>query len=87
MASCEASVAPSARSVVVVIGGGMAGLAAAEALVEAGRRAVFVEPTGRPGGVLDTVRHDGWSNAQPTIFWLRGRRASRSVSGWVFRRA
>ena len=60
MASCEASVAPSARSVVVVIGGGMAGLAAAEALVEAGRRAVFVEPTGRPGGVLDTVRHDGW---------------------------
>jgi len=38
----------------------MAGLAAAEALVEAGRSAVILEPTGRPGGVLDTVRHDGW---------------------------
>jgi len=44
----------------VVIGGGMAGLAAAEALVEKGSRVVLVEPTGRPGGVLDTVRHEGW---------------------------
>jgi len=39
----------------------MAGLAAAEALAESGRHHVMVlEPTGRPGGVLDTVRHDGW---------------------------
>jgi len=60
MAAFEASAAPSARSIVVVIGGGMAGLAAAEALVEAGRRVVILEPTGRPGGVLDTVRRDGW---------------------------
>ena len=39
----------------------MAGLSAAEALAEQGRRrVVLVEPTGRCGGVLDTVRHDGW---------------------------
>lgn len=39
----------------------MAGLAAAEALAEQGRcRVVLIEPTGRWGGVLDTVRHDGW---------------------------
>ncbi|NDC54535.1 MAG: protoporphyrinogen oxidase, partial [Planctomycetia bacterium] len=44
----------------VVIGGGMAGLAAAERLLEAGRRVVIVDPAGRPGGVVDTVRHDGW---------------------------
>lgn len=43
----------------VVIGGGMAGLAAAEVLADRGR-VVLVEPTGRCGGVLDTVRHDGW---------------------------
>lgn len=39
----------------------MAGLSAAETLAEQGRRrVVLVEPTGRFGGVLDTVRHDGW---------------------------
>jgi len=39
----------------------MAGLAAAETLAESGhRRVVLLEPTGRPGGVLDTVRRDGW---------------------------
>lgn len=38
----------------------MAGLAAAEALAEAGRHVVLLEPAGRPGGVLDTVRRDGW---------------------------
>jgi len=53
---------------VVVIGGGMAGLAAAEALLtppdgESGRRAcrvTLVEPSGRCGGVLSTHRRDGW---------------------------
>ena len=60
MTASAPSAAPSARSVAVVIGGGMAGLAAGEALVMAGRRVVIVEPTGRPGGVLDTVRRDGW---------------------------
>lgn len=45
----------------VVVGGGMAGLAAAEALIAAApARVVLVEPSGRCGGVIDTVRHDGW---------------------------
>jgi oxygen-dependent protoporphyrinogen oxidase len=56
---------------VVVIGGGMAGLAAAEALLNeppkddrAGRagtrRVTLIEPSGRFGGVVETVRRDGW---------------------------
>lgn len=44
----------------VVVGAGMAGLAAAETLREAGVRVTVVEPAGRCGGVLETVRHDGW---------------------------
>jgi oxygen-dependent protoporphyrinogen oxidase len=47
---------------VVVIGGGLAGLAAAEALaaMAPARRVTVVEATGRPGGVIATVRRDGW---------------------------
>lgn len=56
---------------VVVIGGGLAGLAAAEALLNeppkddgAGRAATrlvtLIEPSGRVGGVVETVRRDGW---------------------------
>ena len=60
---------------VVVIGGGIAGLAAAEALLNeasretskdaaaatvGARRVILVEPSGRVGGVLETVRRDGW---------------------------
>ena len=55
----------------VVIGGGLAGLAAAEALLNeppkddgAGRagtrRVTLIEPSGRVGGVVETVRRDGW---------------------------
>ena len=44
----------------VVVGAGMAGLAAAEALLESGVRVTVVEPAGRCGGVLETVRRDGW---------------------------
>ena len=61
--SDAAPVAPpaSARQI-VVIGGGLAGLAAAEAAVERlpGARITIVEPTGRVGGVLETVAADGW---------------------------
>ncbi len=53
-----------ASSHVVIIGGGLAGLAAAEAAVDAGppgRRVTIIEASGRFGGVLGTVRHgDGW---------------------------
>ena len=49
---------------VVVIGAGMAGLAAAEALAPVTGaphpRITILEATGRPGGVLETVRHAGW---------------------------
>jgi protoporphyrinogen/coproporphyrinogen III oxidase len=56
---------------VVVIGGGLAGLAAAESLLnepskesaagDAGtRRVTLIEPSGRVGGVVATIRRDGW---------------------------
>lgn len=44
----------------VVIGGGLAGLAAAEPLAAAGCRVTVIESTGRLGGVLATVGRDGW---------------------------
>jgi oxygen-dependent protoporphyrinogen oxidase len=56
--------ASSSPSHVIVVGGGLAGLAAAEALVAEGglpgRRVTVVEAAGRTGGVLGTVRRDGW---------------------------
>lgn len=44
----------------VVIGGGLAGLAAAESLVAAGWQVTVVEGSGRLGGVIETVRRGGW---------------------------
>lgn len=44
----------------VVIGAGMAGLAAAEALAASGWHVTVVEVTGHAGGVLGTWRQDGW---------------------------
>jgi oxygen-dependent protoporphyrinogen oxidase len=53
-----------APSHVVIVGGGLAGLAAAEALVDgeggSGRQVTLIEPADRNGGVLGTVRRDGW---------------------------
>jgi oxygen-dependent protoporphyrinogen oxidase len=53
-----------APSHVIIVGGGLAGLAAAEAVVAAsdrpGRRITLVEAAGRTGGVLGTVRRGGW---------------------------
>lgn len=47
---------------VVVIGGGLAGLAAAEEAVRAvpGVAVTIVEPAGRVGGVIESVREGGW---------------------------
>jgi len=46
----------------VVLGGGLAGLTAAETALNRvpGVRITIVEPTGRPGGVLETVRDGSW---------------------------
>lgn len=57
--TASASTQPSARRA-VVIGGGLAGLAAAESLAGAGWRITLVESSGRLGGVIETVRQDGW---------------------------
>jgi oxygen-dependent protoporphyrinogen oxidase len=52
---------PQTAAPVIVIGGGLAGLAAAEALVERSRDPVVViEASGRPGGVIQSVRRPGW---------------------------
>jgi protoporphyrinogen/coproporphyrinogen III oxidase len=50
------------RPRVVVIGAGLAGLTAAEALVDspAAPHVTVIESAQRAGGVLGTVRHDGW---------------------------
>jgi protoporphyrinogen/coproporphyrinogen III oxidase len=49
---------------VVVIGAGLAGLAAADAAAarqgDGGARVTIIEPANRPGGVLGTVRENGW---------------------------
>lgn len=44
----------------VVVGGGLSGLSAAESLSVAGWRVTVLEPTGRCGGVIETVVRDGW---------------------------
>lgn len=50
--------------VVVVLGGGLAGLAAADALVSTPPprrpRVILLDPAGRCGGVVETIRRDGW---------------------------
>lgn len=48
------------QQTLVVIGGGLAGLSAADTAVAAGWRTILIDAAGRPGGVLDTVRNDGW---------------------------
>jgi len=53
-------VAPSRFRHVVVVGGGLAGLAAAETLLAEGCGVTIVEPRPRTGGVLATVVRDGW---------------------------
>jgi oxygen-dependent protoporphyrinogen oxidase len=60
----ESASEPMSPAHVVVVGGGLAGLSAAEALaaLPAGTRprVTLLEPSDRLGGVLGTVRRDGW---------------------------
>lgn len=52
--------APSMARHCVVIGAGFSGLAAAETLAEAGWQTTVVDAAGRAGGVVETVREEGW---------------------------
>lgn len=63
---------------VIIVGAGMAGLAAAEALrgdlpPGAEPLVTVVEATGRPGGVLSTARRDGWLVEQSADTFLAAR--------------
>ena len=57
---------------VLVLGGGVAGLAAALRLAEAGRRVRLLEASDRLGGVVRTVRQSGFTaEAGPDVFLAR----------------
>lgn len=51
---------PSSPRRAVVVGGGLAGLSAAESLRDGGWLVTLLEPSGRCGGVIETVSRDGW---------------------------
>lgn len=51
---------PSPRRRCVVIGAGLSGLAAAEVMVAEGWQTTLIDAAGRAGGVVETVREDGW---------------------------
>ena len=60
------------RTDVLVLGGGVAGLAAALRLAEAGRRVRLLEASERVGGVVRTVRQSGFeAEAGPDVFLAR----------------
>jgi phytoene dehydrogenase-like protein len=75
-----------ARTDVVVVGGGIAGLAAAHALQEAGRDALLLEASSRFGGVILTEKTGGFVvEAGPDSILAqkpRGARLSAARSGW-----
>ncbi len=57
---------------VLVLGGGVAGLAAALRLADAGRSVRLLEASGRLGGVVRTVRRDGFeAELGPDVFLTR----------------
>jgi len=51
---------PSPRRRCVVIGAGLSGLAAAESMAGEGWKTTLIDAAGRAGGVVETVREDGW---------------------------
>jgi len=51
---------PDTRPSAVVIGAGLAGLAAADALVRRNAHVTVLAPGNRVGGVIGTIRRDGW---------------------------
>ena len=66
------------RSDVLVLGGGVAGLAAALRLAESGVSVRLAEASGRLGGVVQTLRHDGFTaDVGPDVFLTRKPAAAR----------
>lgn len=51
---------PSSRRRCVVIGAGFSGLAAAEVMAAEGWETTLIDAAGRAGGVVETMREDGW---------------------------
>ena len=66
------------RSDVLVLGGGVAGLTAALRLAESGASVRLVEASARLGGVVRTLRHDGFTaDVGPDVFLTRRPAAAR----------
>ena len=63
----------------LVVGGGLAGLAAAEAAVRHGWRVWLVEASARPGGMIVSERHDGWLVEHSADSFLASRREAIEV--------
>lgn len=80
MAGIEPSSTDAGSVAFVVVGGGLGGLAAAEALLKhQPARIVVIEPSGRCGGVLDTVRRDGWLVERSADSFLTARPEAREL--------
>ena len=63
---------------VLVLGGGVAGLAAARRLAQAGASVRLLEASGRLGGVVQTVRENGFTaDVGPDVFLVRKPAAAR----------
>mgnify|MGYP006268728081 CR=1 FL=1 len=60
MTASEAPPSPSPPYDLAVVGGGVSGLSAAHAALQAGRSAVVLERAAAPGGSVHTVRRDGF---------------------------
>ena len=67
---------------VAVVGGGIAGLAAAYRLVEAGVDAIVFESAPRAGGVLRSESDAGWLHEHAANAFLSGARSFFVVTRW-----
>lgn len=74
---------PASRPYTLVVGAGLAGLVAADALSRfpgaATGRVTVVEAAGRVGGVLGTVHHDGWLVERSADCFLAARPEGRAL--------
>lgn len=70
-----------AHADVLVVGGGIAGIAAAEAASAQGLSVVLAESSWRLGGIADA--YDGNIDGQPILDWIRDKAAALAASGNV----